>query len=121
MSTFSDVAIAIKTELYDSLDPKLRGWLLVNFDTTLKHEEGILFHTSGIKWYQATHEPITALYKAFYDHDPDGESYYIIDACHCFPESDDGDEGGWIENPWGIRKAVQISIEFDDSNSERIY
>lgn len=119
MSTFSDVAIAIKTDLYNSLDPKLRGWLLTNFETALKHEEGMLFHAESIKWYQ-THDEVAALTRALAEQDQGGESWLIIDACHCHPTDDDGDEGGWIENPWGLRKQVTISIGFDDSDSKRI-
>jgi len=40
----------------------------------------------------------------------DASLYKIVEACHDYPESHDGDLGRWDDNPWGIERVVSVSI-----------
>lgn len=110
MGIRSDIGIAIKEELFTRLSTESVK-LLDEFETKLRDEEGRLFHLTDVKWYR--HEAdISEFYKELYELDEGGEDYLIVEACHDYPTNEEGDVGGWIENPWGLVRNVSVSVEF---------
>ena len=110
MGIRSDVAIAIKKETFAALSVRSQMFVRETFGEAGENEEGLLFHTEYIKWYTQSNPEITKLYEELYE--LDDESYLIIEACHDYPESTDGDIGGWIDNPWEVFRSVCVSIDW---------
>ena len=110
MGIRSDVGVAIKEELFAKLSTESVK-LLEEFETKLRDEEGRLFHVSNIKWYR--HEDdIRAFYAELYELDEGGEDYLLLEGCHDYPDNEEGSEGGWVDNPWGLIRSVTVSVDF---------
>ena len=120
MGIRSDVAIAMKEYVYENLSPEVRKILEEwGFEEVSKYEPqteknqdlddaGRLFATNDVKWY-SDYEDVTALYKHMREaHDE--EDWIIIQACHDYPDSTDGDEGGWYDNPFNLSKSVSVEL-----------
>ena len=120
MGIRSDVAIAMKEYVYENLSPEVRKILEEwGFEEVSKYEPqteknqdlddaGRLFATTDVKWY-TDYEDITALYKHMREaHDE--EDWIIFQACHDYPDSTDGDEGGWYDNPFNLSKSVSVEL-----------
>ena len=110
MGVRSDVAIAVKKETFAALSVRSQLFVRETFGEAGENEEGLLFHTEHIKWYTQSNPEITKLYEELYE--LDDESYLIIQACHDYPETTDGDIGGWHENPWEVFRDVRVSIDW---------
>ena len=120
MGIRSDVAIAMKEYVYENLSPEVRKILEEwGFEEVSKYEPqteknqdlddaGRLFATTDVKWY-TDYEDVTALYKHMREaHDE--EDWIIFQACHDYPDSTDGDEGGWYDNPFNLSKSVSVEL-----------
>ena len=108
MGIRSDVGFACKTELAKEVTEKF-PWVAEQSDK-YENDEGILFHFTDIKWYRDI-DDFVALYKFLKEHNED--DYLIVEACHDYPESDQGDAGNWTNNPWNVYRAVSVRIEFE--------
>ena len=105
MPITSQVGIALKAEVViETL--KLHSWINDESDEKHTSKEGALFIFHNIKWYRQDPRVI-ALYNYFTHiyHD-----VLIRESCDEFPENDDGNFGGWIENPWGLHKALKTEL-----------
>ena len=120
MGIRSDVAIAMKEYVYENLSPEVRKileeWGFEQQSTYKPENEGCLddagrlFATTDVKWYSG-YEDFTALYKHFREaHDE--EDWIIFQACHDYPDSTDGDEGGWYDNPFDLSKSVSVELNW---------
>ena len=122
MGIRSDVAIAMKEYVYENLSPEVRKILEEwGFEEVSKYEPqteknqdlddaGRLFATTDVKWY-TDYEDITALYKHMREaHDE--EDWIIFQACHDYPDTTDGDEGGWYDNPFDLSKNVSVELQW---------
>ena len=122
MGIRSDVAIAMKEYVYENLSPEVRKILEEwGFEEVSKYEPqteknqdlddaGRLFATTDVKWY-TDYEDVTALYKHMREaHDE--EDWIIFQACHDYPDSTDGDEGGWYDNPFDLSKNVSVELQW---------
>jgi len=122
MGIRSDVAIAMKEYVYENLSPEVRKILEEwGFEEVSKYEPqteknqdlddaGRLFATTDVKWY-TDYEDVTALYKHMREaHDE--EDWIIFQACHDYPDSTDGDEGGWYDNPFDLSKSVSVELNW---------
>ena len=120
MGIRSDVAIAMKEYVYENLSPEVRKILEEwGFEEVSKYEPqteknqdlddaGRLFATTDVKWY-TDYEDVTALYKHMREaHDE--EDWIIFQACHDYPDTTDGDEGGWYDNPFNLNKSVSVEL-----------
>jgi len=122
MGIRSDVAIAMKEYVYENLSPEVRKILEEwGFEEVSKYEPqteknqdlddaGRLFATTDVKWY-TDYEDVTALYKHMREaHDE--EDWIIFQACHDYPNTTDGDEGGWYDNPFDLSKNVSVELSW---------
>ena len=122
MGIRSDVAIAMKEYVYENLSPEVRKILEEwGFEEVSKYEPqteknqdlddaGRLFATTDVKWY-TDYEDVTALYKHMREaHDE--EDWIIFQACHDYPDTTDGDEGGWYDNPFNLNKSVSVELSW---------
>ncbi len=122
MGIRSDVAIAMKEYVYENLSPEVRKILEEwGFEEVSKYEPqteknqdlddaGRLFATTDVKWY-TDYEDVTALYKHMREaHDE--EDWIIFQACHDYPDTTDGDEGGWYDNPFDLSKNVSVELQW---------
>ena len=110
MGIRSDVAIAIKNETFAALSARSQLMVREEFEEAEKNDEGLLFHCNGIKWYTTSDSDIIRLYEEL--NELDDENYLIIQACHDYPESTDGDIGGWYDNPWEVFRSVSVCIDW---------
>lgn len=109
MGIRSDVGLACKKDLAKLVLERF-PWVAESAEEHT-HDEGTLFHFTDIKWYRDLDEDIIALYAFLKEHD---EDYLIVEACHDYPESDQGDAGSWTDNPWNVYRAVSVSISFEE-------
>jgi hypothetical protein len=110
MSTRSDVGIALKKNVFEALSTETRDFLEQVFEAHTHSEEGIFFHATYLKWYTHDGSQVEKLYSELLDFDDD--DFQIIEACHDYPDSDEGCAGAWDENPWGALKEINVSIDF---------
>jgi len=110
MGIRSDVAIAVKNETFAALSARSQLMVRENFEEVEKNDEGLLFHCNDIKWYTCSDPDLIRLYEELYE--LDDESYLIIQACHDYPETTDGDIGSWYDNPWEVFKSVSVCIDW---------
>ena len=114
MGIRSDVAVALKKNVWDNLTAEskstLDDWFVKPENVT---EEGhVLFYVERVKWYRS-YDDLVQLYAELTDVFDD-EDYLIVQACHDYPESDEGNLGGWYENPWEIYKNWEVSLEWSE-------
>jgi len=122
MGVRSDVGIAMKEYVFQNLSEKAKKFLEEwEFDEReaykpeqVKDEDdaGRLFVTQDVKWYHHEYDDIIAFMKHLND-DHDEEDWLIIQACHDYPESTDGDEGGWYNNPFDFYKNVSVELSWN--------
>jgi hypothetical protein len=111
MGIRSDVAIALKNNVLEGLSAESKKALDEWFgQTSSVTEEGVLFYEEGVKWYNEIYTDLTALYSDLANFDE--EDYLIVAGCHDYPESSNGDAGGWYENPWEVYKSWSVSVEW---------
>ena len=122
MGIRSDVAIAMKEYVYENLSPEVRKILEEwGFEEVSKYEPqteknqdlddaGRLFATTDVKWY-TDYEDVTALYKHMREAH-DAEDWRILQACHDYPDTDDGDDGEWLDNPFDLSKHVSVELQW---------
>jgi len=110
MGVRSDVAIAVKKETFAALSARSQLFVREYFEEAGEKDEGILFHTTDIKWYTQSSPEIIRLYEELYE--LDDENYLIVEACHDYPESTEGDIGSWYDNPWEVFRNVCVSIDW---------
>jgi hypothetical protein len=130
MGIQSDVALAIKQELLNKLSDATKkniiNWFGNDEDTTKpedvakdKKDGWLLFFASYIKW-STLDEDIKLLHEELEKNDvEDAEgcgSYRIIEACHDYPESDDGTAGTGLNNPWRICKNLSVCVGSSDGD-----
>ena len=118
MGIRSDVAIAMKEYVYENLSPEVRKilkeWGFEEQSAYKPENEGCLddagrlFATTDVKWYSG-YEDVAALYKHFREAH-DAEDWRILQACHDYPDTNDGDEGGWHDNPFDFTKNVSVEL-----------
>ena len=111
MGIRSDVAIAIKNEAFEVLSVRSQMMVREHFEEAAEiHDEGMLFHCKDIKWYTGTDPDLIRLYSEL--NELNDEDFLILQACHDYPETTDGDLGGWIDNPWEVYRDVRVSIDW---------
>ena len=113
MGIRSDVAIALKNNVLEGLSAESKKTLDEWFgQTSSVTKEGVLFYEESIKWYNESYDDLIQLYAELMKFDD--EDYLIVQACHDYPSSDEGDLGGWYENPWEIHRSWSVSVEWDE-------
>ena len=112
MGVRSDVFICVKNLAHDEMDEPLKRMLKEGYGAEVYlNPEGAAYVIEDVKWYFDSYEELIRLYA--YLKTLDAGDYAVIVACHDYPESTDGDQGGWLDNPWGARRVSRVSIEFD--------
>ena len=112
MGIRSDVAIALKNNVFEGLSAESKKTLDEWFgQTSSVTKEGVLFYEEGVKWYNECYDDLRAFYKDI-ESNFDEEDYLIVAGCHDYPESSNGDSGGWYENPWEVYKSWSVSVEW---------
>ena len=122
MGVRSDVAIAMKEYVYENLSPKAKKFLEEwGFEERSSYtpagkkdadDAGRVLVTQDVKWYWHDYDNIIAFIKHLKD-DHDEDDWLLIQACHDYPESNEGDEGGWYENPFNLHKQVSVELSWD--------
>ena len=118
MGIRSDVAVALKKEVFDNLSAKSRKTLDEWFvqPASVSQDGHVLFYEERIKWYNTSDNGLISLYSELFSVFDD-EDYLIVEACHDYPESTEGNVGGWYENPWDIIKNYTVSLEWDEEQA----
>ena len=122
MGVRSDVGIAMKEYVFQNLSEKakkfLEEWEFDERDAHLTPDEkdednaGRLFVTSDVKWYSHDYEDIIAFMRHLHD-DHDEEDWLLLQACHDYPESTEGDAGEWDDNPFDFYKSVSVELNWN--------
>ena len=116
MGIRSEVAFAAKPNVVNNLTAESRATLLRYFGwPTETTDEGTLWFVQYTKWYSTVYDDLIALYKDLQENPAfDEDDYLLIEACYEYPEHDsEGDIGEWDDNPWGVRKNVSVSVDFE--------
>ena len=120
MGIRSDVAVALKGDVFNRLSQKSKETLDVWFGQTASvTKEGVLFYTQGVKWYHTIYDDLVALYDELEDNF-DYEDFLIIQACHDYPQSEEGDLGDWYDNPWEIHRSWSVTVEWYGDDKEEL-
>ena len=111
MGVRSDVFLCLKNLAHDEMPERIKKMLKGGYGASVQlHPEGSAYVIESVKWYVDEHQELRELY-AYLD-TLSLEEYRVIVACHDYPESTDGDQGAWFDNPWGARRVTTVSIEF---------
>jgi hypothetical protein len=108
MSTRSDIGIALKKELIDSLTVEQHEKFLQRHDGCVVRQEGVLYIFKNAN-SSSFFEFVTFL-KANYN----PEMYKIVDVCFDFPEVECDDHGWWDNNPWNLRRVISAKLCWGD-------
>ena len=119
MGIRSDVGIAMKEYVFQNLSEKAKKFLEewgFEEQTAYKPENekdedqaGRLFMTTDVKWYHHSYEDIQAFMRHLND-DHDDDDWLLLQACHDYPDTNDGDEGRWYNNPFDFTKNVSVEL-----------
>ena len=119
MGVRSDVGIAMKEYVFQNLSEKAKKFLeewgfeeqTVYKPENKKDEDdaGRLLVTQDVKWYWHDYDDIIAFMKHL-DDDHDDDDWLLLQACHDYPESTEGDEGEWHANPFDFGKSVSVEL-----------
>ena len=110
MGIRSDVFFAHKASI--TLPQKFVVMLTQRFGAeVLSHSEGTAYHMQDIKWYPDDDAEVGELYNYLENLDC-FDDCVIVEACHDYPEYNDGDYGAWNDNPWRAYRFVRTGIEF---------
>ena len=122
MGVRSDVGIAMKEYVFQNLSEKakkfLEEWGFEEREVYKSSEEkdeddaGRLLVTSDVKWYSHNYEDIIAFMRHLND-DHDDEDWLLLQACHDYPESTEGDDGGWYDNPFDFTKHATVELNWN--------
>jgi len=115
MSIFSDVAVALRKDALEALPKNILEWLeatkaqedLADCSNRDDNDRGRIFILRDMKWDRG-HEDVNALYVAL--EALDEESYLVLEACHEYPETDSMDKGGWVDNPFRLKKYLKAEL-----------
>ncbi len=120
MGVRSDVGVAMKEYVVQNLSEKAKKFLEewgfeereVYKSESEKDEDdaGRLFVTEDVKWYHDYEDIIAFMKHLCTDHDDD--DWLLLQACHDYPDSNDGDEGGWYDNPFDFTKNVSVELSW---------
>ena len=123
MGVRSDVGIAMKEYVFQNLSEKAKKFLeewgfeerssyTPAPDAKDQDDAGRVLVTQDVKWYWHDYDDIIAFIKHLND-DHDEDDWLLIQACHDYPESNEGDEGGWYDNPFNLHKQVSVELSCD--------
>jgi len=122
MGMRSDVGIAMKEYVFQNLSGKAKKFLeewefeerSVYKSENEKDEDdaGRMLVTSDVKWYSHDYEDIIAFMRHLHD-DHDDDDWLLLQACPEYPADDDGDDGGWYENPFDFNKNVTVELSWN--------
>lgn len=104
MGTRSDVFVVIHKDLW----PKVSHLGFWGDADAMGGTDHRAFLFTDIKWNRYDDESIQELYVLIEDQP---ELHWIVEACHDYPESSDGDSGEWSDNPWGGRRQISVTID----------
>ena len=121
MGVRSDVGIAMKEYVFQNLSEKAKKFLeewgfeeQTAYKSESKKDEdqaGRLLMTTDVKWYHHEYEDIWAFMKHLHE-DHDDDDWLLLQACHDYPESTEGDDGGWYDNPFDFTKNVSVELSW---------
>jgi len=113
MGITSSVVVALKASVYTGLSAESKGTLnkLLGGPQDTTKEGHVIFSEEHIKWYYDLDEDLLKFYEELFKFDSD--DYLILEACHDYPNSEDGDQGSWHDNPWSCYKSVDVSLYWD--------
>ena len=121
MGVRSDVGIAMKEYVFQNLSEKAKKFLEewgFEEQTVYKPENekdedqaGRLFMTSDVKWYHHDYEDIRDFMHHLHE-DHDDDDWLLLQACHDYPDSNDGDGGEWHDNPFNLCKHVTVELSW---------
>lgn len=109
MGIRSEVAVAVKNNVLEAMSQEQIARWFGDCDEVLEHKEGKLFHWEGVKWYRGLDSDVDSLYE-FLGQDGRENDYLVVEACHDYPESEDGNAGSWVDNPWDIYKFHTVGV-----------
>ena len=111
MGIRSDVGVAFKQELWDQVkDNKVFSFLTEEGTLHDDEDEGVLFVFEDVKWYRED-DDIVNLYAKLNELNED--DFLVVEACHDYPTSEEGDLGNWFDNPWNLHRSVRVELNVD--------
>ena len=116
MGIRSDVAVCMKSELFSKLPKNVLKWMKADSSSIQEHPAGVMFVFEDVKWYVGSDKDIDGLYTWLEEAgDEYGMDWKIVCACNEYPESEDGNGGGWEDNPWNVHKEVSVRLNYEET------
>lgn len=110
MSITSDVAVAIRNDVLESLSETSLNFLNQS-DERHFSPDGTLFVFKDTKWYVYENTAINDLVTELKSKDTLG--ILVREACFDYPDSDENDFGDWLSNPWNLNKQVSVQLYWE--------
>jgi len=108
VGTRSDVALAVHRDLDALISEEQRKAWFSDCARPQRDDGHRLYVWLDTKWYMEAYPEVLSMYQWL--RAQDASRFKLVEACHDYPESHDGDLGGWDDNPWGIERVVSVSI-----------
>lgn len=109
MATRSDVGIVIVSEFIPELE-KIFEKYDMDPDETRNHEMGNAYLFRDIKWFDEI--PFTKEVIEFLS-ELDLEHFQVIEIDLADLSNEEGDLGGWYDNPFNMRRMVTVALKFN--------
>lgn len=107
----SDVGIALKKNVQDGLSAETQNFLEEWAETVLVADEGVLFYAADVKWPNFDVDgPVLKLYDELAEFEED--DFLVLEGCHDYPDSTEGNAGSWVENPWNLVRYVTVRVDY---------
>lgn len=115
MSILSDVGVALKHKVFESLSPESMNFLSTADEKHVDRQKGMLFVFYNVKWND--HIPDVSSFLEDLSSYGDEfayseEDFLIVEACHDFP-SHENTEGEWEDNPWNLCLNLSVSLSYE--------
>jgi hypothetical protein len=111
MGARSDVCIAIKKDLHNKLSEDVKKLLNDDSDEVLSVDGDVLYILRGVNW-NSGREDVGEIYAQFDKFDPEGESYFLQEGCHNYPDESEC-RGEWVNNPWNLDLMVNVEVRYE--------
>jgi len=111
MSSYADIGFCVKEELAQSMPKNVRDWLEDEAESYFQ-DGALLYVVRDSKWatdnFPQQGTMLEWLRNSSYD------DFLLLIAWHDYAASNVNDLGGWVMNPFGLRKWVRVELEFTE-------
>lgn len=111
MSSYADIGFCVKEALAQSMPKNVHDWL--NDEAETFFQDGVILYMVRDSQWSTNRFPqqgtmLEWLRNSSYD------DFLLLIAWHDYPTSFINDLGGWVMNPFGLKRVVRAELEFTE-------